>query len=124
MLDAANQWLSRRIAANRARKQGRIMVDATGLHIVQEESSKTAPWQTIVEVTGIRKSAFIGHNIGLIIRAANGATLTVMEYDESWAALSQAISANLPGSLPYSEWSLKTAFTEPKGVVPIYRRRP
>jgi hypothetical protein len=122
MFDKANQWLSRRIAENRARKQGRMSVDASGIEIVRPESTRRIAWRNIVEVTAIRKPAFLGDNLGLNIRCEDETRHEVMEFDPAWQALIDGLKNHLPGSLPYAQWSLRTAFTEPTGAVQVYRR--
>jgi hypothetical protein len=122
MFDRANQWLSERIAENRARKHGTLAVNIAGLRIVRHNSSTLVPWSDITEVVAIRKDAFIGDTLGLILRLSDGTALKVMEHDPAWKPLVEAIDRYLPGSLPYPQWSLRTAFTDPKGVVEVYRK--
>jgi hypothetical protein len=45
-----------------------------------------------------------------------------MEFDPAWHALIDALQNYLPGSVPYAQWSLRTAFTDPTGVVQVYQR--
>ena len=122
MFKRANEWLSHRLAENRERKQGKISVTAAGLQIAHDKDSQLVPWADVTAVEAILKDAYLGDNLGLVIRFANGRDLTVLEYDPSWAELSQSIHRYLPGSVPYPEWSLRTAFTEPSRKFQVYRK--
>jgi hypothetical protein len=122
MFDKANRWLSRRIAENRARNRGTVAVDASGLVITRANSTQRIPWGSVTEITAFRKSAFLGDNLGLSVRCADGTRHEVMEFDPAWHALIDGLKAYLPGCLPYAQWSLRTAFTEPTGTVQVYER--
>jgi hypothetical protein len=122
MFDKANAWLSRRIEENRARKQGRLSVDAFGLDIVRSSSRRRIAWGEIAEVTAIRKPAFLGDNLSLRIRCDDGALREVMEFDPAWRELIDAMQNHLPGSVPYAQWSLRTMIADPTTEVQIYRR--
>jgi len=123
MFDKANRWLSRRIEENRARKRGRISADASGIEIARSASRRRIAWGEIAEVTAVRKAAFVGDNLILRIRSDDGTLLEMMEFDPAWPAVIDAMQNHLPGSIPYAQWSLRTAFTEPTGVVHVYQRR-
>ncbi len=123
MFDGANKWLSERIQKNRQEKRGEIRVSAAGLHVIKGGSEQeVVSWDEIVEVHAIRTDAFIGDNLGLVIRSSGGAQLTVMEFDPAWKEVTSAIGEYLPRSVPYAEWSLTTAFGEQKGPVIVYRK--
>jgi hypothetical protein len=122
MFDKANRWLLRRIEENRTRKRGSLAVDARGLVLARSNEQRRIPWGSIEEIIAARKPAFLGDNLGLWIRCEDRATYQVLEFDPAWDALIDGLSNYLPGSLPYAQWSLRTAFTEPSGQVQVYLR--
>jgi hypothetical protein len=122
MFGKANRWLSRRIAENRARKHGSVSVDASGLVITRAGGQRRIAWGSIAEIVALRKSAYLGDNLALRILCDDGLSYQMLEFDPAWQALIDGLSNHLPGSLPYAQWALRTAFTEPTGEVRVYGR--
>jgi hypothetical protein len=123
MFDKADRCLSRRIAENRARKQGQLSVDASGLVITRETERRRIAWSAVSEIVALRKPAFLGDNLGLRIRCDDGTALEILEFDPAWPTLLDGLRNHVAGALPYAQWSLRTAFTEPTGVVQVYLRQ-
>ena len=110
MFKSANEWISRRLAQNRERRNGIVSIVPGGIQRAWSDKTEILPWGDIVQVEAILLDAYIGDNLGLVIQSRDGRILQVMEYDPAWRALCSALEEYLPGSTPYPEWSLKTAF--------------
>lgn len=110
MFKAANEWVSRRLAQNRERRNGVVSIVPSGIQRAWDDRTEIVGWGDIVQVEAILLDAYIGDNLGLVIQSRDGRMLQVLEYDPAWRALCSALEEQLPGAAPYAEWSLKTAF--------------
>jgi hypothetical protein len=93
-----------------------VLADAEGLQI----SGERVMWRDVRRLDAYKRDIYVGDFLCLAILTDGGRVFEINEESPGWKEASDAIEQFLPGSLPYTEWTLRLIAASPAKSVAIY----
>ena len=110
--------MRQRIAAKR-RPEFSVGID--GLTITRNHIPRQVSWADITKVAAFKRDIYLGIVVCLAIEMEDGATEHVIEGDDAWLDVMEALHTNLPGIAKRENWFLDMAAGK-QDVILIYDR--
>lgn len=89
---------------------------SAGLQIGRE----SLPWRSVHSVQVFRLNDFVGDYFCIRFETTDGRTIELPETSDNWRYVNNMVEIFLPGSSPYSDWSVRLFVAKPGEAILIY----
>lgn len=112
------RYVKRLSALVRPRRATALAVSADGEGLLI--GGTRVAWRDVRRLVAYKRDIYVGDFLCLTIRAAGGRVFEINEESPGWQEVGDVIEQFLPGSLPYTEWTLQLFAANPGQSVVIY----
>lgn len=116
MMKKINEWALSRLPSRRSHHA--VTVSTDGLTI-EGGQPQCLPWSAITSIVATRADNLVGASMLLVLTSHDGIAVTITEDDPAWNDLITTLPHVLPRSLPYEQWALDAAFSDPPASVTV-----